>query len=109
MRIVTDLIMKTFPVLNHENYANCPPSIPWSLIEPHAKQAEKVHSQTLDELARRGGLAPDELVAVLSDKNFYEYWQSVPNKNALAVMKLIRFVNPQTQTPTTATVKKKNR
>ena len=45
--------------------AGCPRSVPWSLVAPHARQAEHNHSQTLERLAQRGGLSPAELVAVL--------------------------------------------
>lgn len=47
------------------------PSIPWRLIEPHAAQAERNHSQTLEHLAARGGLAPCEALAVLGDRKWH--------------------------------------
>jgi len=44
-------------------------SIPWAMIEPHRKQAAKNHGgQSLERLADRGGLAPDEAIAVLEDR-----------------------------------------
>ena len=49
---------------------NCPRSVPWSLVEPHRAQAMSNHSQTLERLAERGGLSPDELHAVVHDQRW---------------------------------------
>jgi hypothetical protein len=38
-----------------------PATLPWSLVEPWRAQAERNHSQTLERLNERGGLAPEEL------------------------------------------------
>jgi hypothetical protein len=43
-------------------------AIPWSLIEPHERQAERNQSQTLKRLAERGGLSPCEAVAVIEGR-----------------------------------------
>ena len=40
-----------------------PDSLPWSLVEQWREQAECNHSQTLERLNERGGLAPEELWA----------------------------------------------
>jgi uncharacterized coiled-coil protein SlyX len=42
------------------------PSIPWEMISPYEGQALTNHQQSLEELARRGGLDPAEALAVLS-------------------------------------------
>ena len=47
--------------------------IPWALIEPHEKQAADNHYQTLARLAERGGLSPDEALAVLENRQ----WRSL--------------------------------
>lgn len=61
--------MTEFPVLlstrRRREFADCPASVPWSFVEPHAAQAMKNHSQTLQRLARRGGLDPVEIKAVV--------------------------------------------
>ena len=50
----------------------CMSVVPWWLVEPHEEQAKKNHGgQTLRELAARGGLGPDELVAVLEDRPWH--------------------------------------
>jgi hypothetical protein len=47
----------------------CPTEIPWRLIEPLRARAEAMYaSQTLETLAKRGGLAPDELMALVEDR-----------------------------------------
>jgi hypothetical protein len=47
----------------------CPRSVPWELLAPHEDQAIRNHHQDLENLARRGGLSPAEMVAVLIGKN----------------------------------------
>lgn len=42
-------------------------SIPWGLIAPHEKRARNNHGQSLEMLARRGGLSIDEALAVIED------------------------------------------
>lgn len=51
---------------------NCPRYIPWGVVAPHEEQALKNHDQTLERLNERGGLAPEELFAVLQDKHWRE-------------------------------------
>lgn len=42
------------------------PRVPWSLIEPYEAQAQTNHSQTLKQLAGRGGLSMCEAMAIMS-------------------------------------------
>ncbi len=44
------------------------PSIPWTLIAPHESQAKANHSQSLEQLAARGGISSCEAVAILEDR-----------------------------------------
>jgi hypothetical protein len=44
-------------------------SLPWEMIEPHEKQAQKNHSQSLARLAERGGLSADEALRVLENRD----------------------------------------
>ena len=47
----------------------CPRSVLWWLVQQHATQAMRNHGgQSLERLAERGGLGPDELCAVLEDR-----------------------------------------
>ena len=63
--------MKYFRVLvttrEVERLPHCPTMIPWTVIEPHEKQAESNHQQSLERLNERGGLCPVELYYVLND------------------------------------------
>lgn len=85
--------MKLFPVLlgylsfrEREQYMDCPYSIPWEFIAPHERQAQINHgNQTLERLANRGGLSPDELVAVLEDRE----WRSMNMRDAVDRLKQI--------------------
>lgn len=42
-------------------------AIPWALISSHEDQARRNHGQTLDDLARRGGLSPSEALAIIQN------------------------------------------
>lgn len=44
--------------------------IPWDMLQPHEKQAQANHHQTLIRLAERGGLGADEALAVLEDRRY---------------------------------------
>lgn len=44
--------------------------LPWDFIQPHEKQAQLNHHQSLDALARRGGLDPTEALDILLDQPF---------------------------------------
>lgn len=46
------------------------PSIRWSVIAGHERQAMHNHGQTLERLAERGGLSPAEAVAIIEDRPF---------------------------------------
>lgn len=45
-------------------------AMPWDLVKQHEKQCLENHSQTVDTLARRGGLGASELVAVLENRRW---------------------------------------
>lgn len=45
-----------------------PADVPWSFVEPHRERALANHSQTLERLNERGGLAPEELWCLVNDK-----------------------------------------
>ncbi|MDB5057220.1 MAG: hypothetical protein JWO59_692 [Chloroflexi bacterium] len=67
----------TFPVLmipgNWREYPDCPRSVPYDLVEAHARQAERNHGgQSIATLARRGGLDPRELWAVCHGVGWHE-------------------------------------
>ncbi len=59
---------KRFPILQSPD--RLPQSVPWSIVEPHRRQAERNHSQTLERLAERGGLSWAELIAVITDNEY---------------------------------------
>lgn len=44
--------------------------IPWPVLEPHEKQALRNHSQTLKQLAGRGGLGAAEAVAIIENRSY---------------------------------------
>jgi hypothetical protein len=41
-------------------------TVPWSFVAPHEAWAKRNHGQDLDTLARRGGLDPIELLAIVT-------------------------------------------
>jgi hypothetical protein len=56
---------ETFPILRADGRVGLRSSVPWNFIAPHEAQAMENHEQTLLRLAERGGLDPQEMVAVL--------------------------------------------
>lgn len=52
--------MRRFPVIR-EKITNVPRSVPWKFVERFRRQAEENHDQTLERLAERGGLSPEEM------------------------------------------------
>ncbi len=58
---------RMFPIMGGED-------IPWSVIGPHEEQAKRNHCQSLEQLARRGGLSPGEAVAVIEGFS----WRMIP-------------------------------
>lgn len=57
---------ETFPVLNQQSRRwterkKMPRSVPWAFAEKFRLQALENHAQTLERLADRGGLAPEEM------------------------------------------------
>ena len=61
-------------------------SIPWDAIASHEKQARMNHGgQSLETLARRGGLSPSEAVAVLEDRP----WRSMDTNDALTQLQIL--------------------
>lgn len=64
---------RLFPVMflsRDQRVLGIPELIDWAFVEPHRKQAQTNHNQTLEQLADRGGLTPAELVAVLEDRKW---------------------------------------
>lgn len=82
-----------FPIMRHwlrrEQKDRCPGYIPWKLIEPYDLQAQQNHGgQTLKRLAERGGLDPEEALAVMQQRRY-----RMGIDDAQAVSDLIDFLN----------------
>ena len=56
--------LKIFPIMESDKF------IPYLLVKAHEAQAYKNHDQSVDTLALRGGLAYEELYAILRDECF---------------------------------------
>jgi hypothetical protein len=88
-------LQREFPVLLHEHerrrygVQHCPRAIAWAVMLPHERRALINHDQDLATLARRGGLDPTELVAVLEDR----HWHMMPMRDAVdRLLELLRAV-----------------
>lgn len=62
--------MRQFPVLHSSHREGEPKYIPWEILAPHEAQVYANHMQSLEQLARRGGLSWREIYAVITDKEF---------------------------------------
>lgn len=54
-----------------------PRSVPWSFIEKFREQVEANHDQTLEQLAQRGGLAPDEMWLAAHGQGLFKHRQTI--------------------------------
>lgn len=61
---------KQFPVLHRSHREGESEYVPWEILEPHEAQVRANHMQSLEKLARRGGLSWREIYAVINDKEF---------------------------------------
>lgn len=74
---------KRFPVItgqsrvSREVRATWPRSVPWAFVETFRERAESNHAQTLERLAERGGLAPDEMWLAAHDQPLSRFRQNV--------------------------------
>lgn len=88
-----------FPVLFTERerrqWPLCPRDVPWAMLAPHDRRAQKNHGgQTLHRLAERGGLDPIELVCVLDDREYPQdtVRADIPKAKQWAVNEVIKRV-----------------
>ena len=67
-------VLRTFPVLLSPRQESAFPvarrSVPWSLLVPHEEWAKRNHDQNLETLASRGGLSPDEMLAIIEHRRW---------------------------------------
>jgi len=82
----SDLLERKFPVLSYDRYKDCPSSVKWSELDD--AWALNVHSQTLERLAQRGGLCPEE---IYWNVNHLQWSTKVDEKAALDLVKRIAF------------------
>jgi len=74
---------RRFPIITGQSYLKpeirerWPQSVPWSFVEPFRRRIEHNHSQTLEEIASRGGLGPDELWLAAHDQPLSRSRQTV--------------------------------
>jgi hypothetical protein len=61
-------------------------NIPWELIAPHEAQAIRNHGQSLETLARRGGLMADEAIAVIEHRAWSQMPRAESNRRLLELM-----------------------
>lgn len=85
---------RMFPVLlslkERMTFPDCPSEVSWDAVKPHEAQAEANHDQTLEVLARRGGLHPVELWCVVKDMP-YRY---IKTDDAIALAQGLRGCVP---------------
>jgi hypothetical protein len=75
--------------------AGCPESVPWRLLAPHEQRAWRNHSQTLERLASRGGLAVNEMVWIIEDRG----WGNTGEPDELMLPRLLVALAKLTETP----------
>jgi hypothetical protein len=70
-----------FPVLGArdqvERGQEYPASVSWNFVEPFARQVSKNHNQSLNRIAERGGLSPEELWCVAHRRGLNEGFTAI--------------------------------
>jgi hypothetical protein len=62
-----------FPILrSRKDSDSLPRHVPWAFVEPGRERAKQNHDQTLEQLARRGGLCAGELRCALEDRKLFD-------------------------------------
>lgn len=77
--------MRIFPLISDDP----PYSIPWEMIEPHRMQAAKNHSQSIETLAKRGGLSFCELLATIEGRDLIPWITMTEEESRLRVIEKI--------------------
>jgi hypothetical protein len=75
----TDRMKRDVAALLKERINVLPVAVEFEIVERHAAQCQKNHMQSPQLLAERGGLAVDELAAVLGDRA----WRPMPIQEAV--------------------------
>lgn len=83
----------TFPVhswaqYRREGWKDCPTTVPLEMLKPFETQAVDNHSQDLETLARRGGLCPLEMYAIIHGQSY-----GFLRQNKITLEKAIKFIN----------------
>jgi hypothetical protein len=81
--------MTGFPILAAPS--DCPKSVPWYMVEDHARQVQYNHDQSVQRLAERGGLNPIELYLVLHDRPLSDH-RRVSMERAVEYLKTLHWV-----------------
>jgi hypothetical protein len=96
---------RRFPVLNQQNCRPAerkamPRHIPWEFAETFRAQAERNHGQTLERLAERGGLAPEEMWLAAHGCGLFRY--TVHQDDAIAWLNSTAEPKPEPLQPSDA-------
>jgi len=99
---------KTFPVLwqgtrdlmRRLEALGCPRAVPWAFIADHGVQCFQNHDQSPEVLASRGGLAPEEMLAVihggtLTFRGKQSYWRMPPEQSVPRLQEALRVWNAE--------------
>lgn len=99
---------KTFPVLwqgtrdlmRRLEALGCPRTVPWAFIADHGVQCFHNHDQCPEVLASRGGLAPEEMLAVihggtLTFRGKRSYWRMPPEQSVPRLQEALRVWNAE--------------
>ncbi len=79
---MSDQPLKFFPFLygtrERRLHPDWPNGFPWHLLTPHEAQAQTNHGQSLETLAARGGLGPEEMYAVFTNQRYNDLVHAWP-------------------------------
>lgn len=84
---------KKYPVLTSA-FEKTKEYVPWDMLSPHENRAYRNHGQSLEELARRGGLGWGEILAILEDRP----WSSISRDEAKNREAVLHYVSEYSAT-----------
>ena len=81
------MLTNDYRIIDHETRGRTMLAFPYVLLKPHERQAKLNHcGQSLEEMRKRGGLSPQEMVAILEDRP----WSPMTFDEAYERLKQIR-------------------
>ncbi|CAE6900390.1 hypothetical protein [Paraburkholderia domus] len=87
---------RTFPIhpSDRRDLPLAPQSIPYWIVEQHEAQAKRNHYQTVQRLKERQGCSWRELLAILTDRSFWDVPKMSDSAAMIEVVSIVQKADP---------------